>query len=168
VAAAAAGLLVLLTTACGSSSNAASSTSPTSTESAATAAGSLAVAQSALGPIVVDGAGMTVYLLTADSADHSTCDAACLAKWPAVAGPATGDPTATGISVAVGATTTPTGTETLTVGGLPVYTFVQDQAPGDTTGEGVTAFGGTWYAVSPDGSPVMAAGSSSGGYGRSY
>ena len=40
--------------------------------------------------------------------------------------------------------------------GWPLYTFVKDKAPGDVAGEGVKTFGGTWYAVSPSGKPVIA------------
>ena len=49
----------------------------------------------------------------------------------------------------------------LTVGGWPVYTYVQDTAPGDVTGEGITSFGGTWYAIGPNGQPVTGATGSS-------
>jgi hypothetical protein len=32
-----------------------------------------------------------------------------------------------------------------------LYSFVNDKKPGDTNGEGITAFGGSWFAVSPAG-----------------
>jgi hypothetical protein len=56
--------------------------------------------------------------------------------------------------VTTGRTATPDGTAIATVAGHPVYTFSQDQQPGDVNGEGVAEFGGTWYAVSPTGQPV--------------
>jgi predicted lipoprotein with Yx(FWY)xxD motif len=31
---------------------------------------------------------------------------------------------------------------------MPLYYYIKDQAPGDTTGQGV---GGVWYVLSPDG-----------------
>jgi predicted lipoprotein with Yx(FWY)xxD motif len=164
---AAASLLTL--TACGGGNgygnNAAASGPSTSPVSGGTG---LHVASTSLGKVVVDSRGMTVYLLTADKPNHSTCSSTCLAYWPAVA-PSKG----TGISAKVGSTATPGGAKTATVGGWPVYTFVQDSKPGDVTGEGISNFGGTWYAVSPSGQPVKAGGSpsksSSSGYtGRGY
>jgi predicted lipoprotein with Yx(FWY)xxD motif len=143
-------LLAVITAACGSTS---SSTAGAADGPAAAASG-VAVGQTSLGPVLVDSEGMTVYLLTADSPGHSSCAAQCLANWPAV--PASDHPAA-GVTAKLGQTTTPDGEPILTVGGWPLYTFVQDQAPGDVVGEGVQSFGGTWYAVSPDGQPVKSA-----------
>jgi predicted lipoprotein with Yx(FWY)xxD motif len=50
--------------------------------------------------------------------------------------------------------------------GHPLYLFKGDNKPGDTNGEGLNAFGGSWFAVSPAGDGVSApAASSGGGYG---
>jgi predicted lipoprotein with Yx(FWY)xxD motif len=109
---------------------------------------------------------MTLYTLSADGHDHSTCTTQCLQFWPAVS-PAGGQ----ALSVATGHTTTPDGTAIATVAGHPVYTFSQDHQPGDVNGEGINEFGGTWYAVSPSGQPVTSnakapSGSSSSSTGR--
>ena len=42
----------------------------------------------------------------------------------------------------------------VTYNGHPLYRFSGDQKPGDTNGQGVSAFGGLWYAVSPTGDQV--------------
>lgn len=137
--------------------------------------GTLHVASTSLGQVLVDGAGRTVYLLTADSPGRSSCDATCLAYWPPVA-PTPGS-SVPGVTAPVGVATTPDGTSVATVGGWPLYTFVKDKAPGEVTGEGVQSFGGTWYAVSPDGRPVKgdpgststpSGGSSAGSMGPTY
>src|SRR6185312_1546552 len=39
--------------------------------------------------------------------------------------------------------------------GHPLYWFSGDSAAGDTNGEGLTDFGGAWYAVSPAGKAVQ-------------
>ena len=52
---------------------------------------------------------------------------------------------------------------TATVAGEPVYTFANDHGPGDVNGEGISAFGGTWYAVSATGQAVTASGGASSG-----
>ena len=36
----------------------------------------------------------------------------------------------------------------------PLYGFVQDTKKGQTNGEGVTAFGAKWFAISPAGAKV--------------
>jgi hypothetical protein len=48
----------------------------------------------------------------------------------------------------------------ITVGGHPVYTYSGDGGQAQTHGEGISSFGGTWYAVSPAGAPVMGSGGS--------
>jgi hypothetical protein len=37
-----------------------------------------------------------------------------------------------------------------------LYLFVMDQRPGQTTGQGVVAFGAAWFAVSPAGNQIAA------------
>jgi predicted lipoprotein with Yx(FWY)xxD motif len=111
----------------------------------------LHAATTSLGKVLVDAQGRTVYLLTADSQNTSTCGGECLTDWPAsTAGHAK-------LGVAVGSTKTPDGTTTATVAGQPVYTFSQDHAAGDVNGEGLQEFGGTWYAVSATGQAVTGA-----------
>ena len=165
-------LAVLGLAACGSTTTAgsASSPAPTSPGGAATsspaAASALAVRTTSLGPVLVDARGRTVYLLTADTPGHSSCASSCLRYWPAVPPGASTPTTLPGITATIGTTATMAGGKTLTAGGWPLYTFVQDSKPGDVTGQGVKAFGGTWYAVSPAGKAVTTAASSSGGGAR--
>jgi secreted repeat protein with Y-X4-D motif len=45
----------------------------------------------------------------------------------------------------------------------PLYTFATDKKKGQTSGEGVNAFGAEWYAVSPAGAKVEKETSSTGG-----
>jgi hypothetical protein len=45
----------------------------------------------------------------------------------------------------------------------PLYMFAKDKAKGQTNGEGVNAFGGTWDVVSPAGSKIVKNSSSGGG-----
>jgi predicted lipoprotein with Yx(FWY)xxD motif len=136
-------------------------TSPVAkTSTAKTAASGLQVASTSLGKVLVNAKGMTVYVFSADSPGKSTCDASCLVYWPAVPALAKGAKPA-GVTGGLGSTTTPSGQPIETVAGSPVYTFVQDKAPGDVTGQGMNIFGGIWYAVSPSGQPVTAGGSAS-------
>jgi predicted lipoprotein with Yx(FWY)xxD motif len=138
--------------ACGGGS---SSTSVASDTGAASSAQGLHVGTTSLGKVLVDGKGMTLYVLSADSKNKSTCDAQCLSFWPPVA------PTGAGkLAVAAGQTKTTAGSAIATVAGQPVYTFAQDQNPGDVNGEGVNLYGGIWYALSPNGKAIVQAGDS--------
>jgi predicted lipoprotein with Yx(FWY)xxD motif len=162
MAVAAASLLTL--SACGSSSTTASPpSSGTNANAAAPAANGLHVVTTSLGKVLADARGNTVYMFTTDSSGKSTCNSTCLQYWPPVA-PGKAASTVTG---KVASTSTTTGGKVATVAGWPVYTFSQDQKPGDIKGEGFSDFGGTWYAVSPSGQPVKSAagGSASGNTG---
>jgi predicted lipoprotein with Yx(FWY)xxD motif len=140
--------------ACGGTSSGTAADTTTSGGAGSTSPASgpgLHVASTSLGKVLVDQKGMTVYLLTADGRDQSTCGSDCLKFWPAAT------PGHSTLSVPVSTTKTPAGTPTATVAGQPVYTFSLDHAPGDVNGEGISEFGGTWYAVSATGQAVTAA-----------
>lgn len=140
----------------GSSSTTASPGASGTTSGSATPAAGLHVASTSLGHVLVDSSGRTVYMLTADSPGHSSCSSACLAYWPPVAPGAK----ASTVTAKVASTTASNGSKIVTAGGWPLYTFIQDQKPGDVTGEGVATYGGVWYAVSPSGQPVKGSGAS--------
>jgi predicted lipoprotein with Yx(FWY)xxD motif len=146
---------LLTLSACGNGSSSSTAQQPAG---GGTAAHALSVAETSLGKVLVDGRGMTLYTLSADGRDRSTCSTQCLQFWPAVA-PAKGSR----LTVTTGKTETPDGTAIATVAGHPVYSFSQDQQPGDVNGEGVEEFGGVWHAVSPSGQPVGDGAQPSGG-----
>ncbi|HKA94147.1 MAG TPA: hypothetical protein VKE97_10100 [Acidimicrobiia bacterium] len=132
----------------GSSDNSSSKKSSTSTTKKSSGAAATAVvktANSALGAIVVTNDGKTVYTLT-NAGQQVPCSGACLQIWPPVMATG-GKATGTGVNN-VG--TNASGQ--VTVNGAPVYTFAMDAAAGDTKGEGITSFGGTWNVVKASGS----------------
>ncbi len=145
----------LTLSACGSSSSTAT-TQQGAAPSGATSAHGLHVASTSLGRVIVDAQGRTVYLLTADSMNHATCDASCQHYWPPVP-----SGHGSGVTATIASTALPGGGTTGTVAGLPVYTYSGDHQAGDVNGEGVDEFGGTWYAVSPSGTPITHAGAAS-------
>jgi predicted lipoprotein with Yx(FWY)xxD motif len=107
-----------------------------------------------LGKILVDSQGRTLYLFRKDSGTTSSCTGACAAAWPPLR--SSGNPVVLGAANAslVGTTARSDGKPQATYNGHPLYSFVMDTKSGDTNGEGLTAFGGTWFAVSPAGNPV--------------
>jgi predicted lipoprotein with Yx(FWY)xxD motif len=109
-------------------------------------------ASSPLGTILVDQDGKTLYLFEADSKNKSNCSGGCLAVWPPVT--AKGAATAGNGATASMIGTTMDGSSQVTYAGHPLYWFSGDAKAGDTNGEGLTDFGGAWYAVSPAGKAV--------------
>ncbi|MBT2207680.1 hypothetical protein [Actinomadura sp. NEAU-AAG7] len=116
----------------------------------------------ALGQILVDGQGRTVYLFEKDTGGMSSCTGSCAAVWPPVA--TAGRPTAgPGADAAkLGTTKRPDGSTQVTYGGHPVYYYVPDgMTPGSAKGEGLNQFGAEWYVLSASGGKVEPKG---GGY----
>ena len=120
----------------------------------------LAVAESSLGDIVVDGEGMTVYYFDKDTKDSgkSVCSGDCLAAWPPVA-TTNESPTVDGVTGEVSTIKRDDGSLQITLDGLPLYTYSPDEAAGDVTGQGV---GGVWWVVAPDGTKIDTAADTAG------
>jgi len=110
------------------------------------------IASTSLGNVVVGPSGHTLYLLTADSANHTTCYSTCAQNWPPLI--TTGAPRAgTGVNAGLLKTALRNnGTRQVTYNGHPLYYYAGDTAAGQTNGEGLFAFGGYWYAVNAAGS----------------
>jgi predicted lipoprotein with Yx(FWY)xxD motif len=118
-----------------------------------------------LGTVLIDSSGRTLYMFQKDTGTKSACFGACASAWPPLR--ASGKPTVgSGANASmVGTTPRSDGKPQVTYNGHPVYLFSGDKSPGDTNGEGVSAFGGSWFALSPSGNQVSAPAQSSGGGG---
>ena len=91
------------------------------------------------------------------------CSGACAVNWPPLR--ATGKPTiGSGADASLISTTSRSGGgKQVTYNGHPLYLFKGDSGRGDTNGQGLNAFGGSWYALTPAGDQVSGTSSSSGG-----
>ncbi|WP_371656662.1 MULTISPECIES: hypothetical protein [unclassified Streptomyces] len=122
-------------------------------------AGQLAVRQdNALGNVVTDGKGFTLYRFDDDvpNSSKSSCEGPCAQTWPPVM--ADGVKTAAGIEAgAVGRLQRSDGMQQLTLGGWPVYRYSKDTEAGQAKGQGVQ---GKWNALAPDGKKAAKAGGS--------
>ena len=106
----------------------------------------LTAKSSKLGSILVDAKGMTLYTLT-NAGKPVPCTDQCATFWPPLVLPP-GTVTAMGGSGVTGLGTTSVMTVVqVTENGLPLYRFSKDTAPGDTNGEGISSFGGTWHVA---------------------
>jgi predicted lipoprotein with Yx(FWY)xxD motif len=119
-----------------------------------TGAARVNVAPSRFGRILVDSKGITLYDFPPDRGTTSVCYGACAALWPPlitkgkpIAGP--------GVRASLlGTTKRKDGKLEVTYNGHPLYYFVSDRKPGQTTGQGVNQFGGPWWVISPAGKEI--------------
>ncbi len=97
--------------------------------------------QTAMGPVLTDSKGMTLYTFDKDAAGMSNCVDACALNWPPL--------TAAAGAMAEGDYTTikrADGSMQWAYKGKPLYLWMKDAKPGDTTGEG---FKDVWHAAKP-------------------
>ncbi|GHH88970.1 hypothetical protein GCM10018793_70560 [Streptomyces sulfonofaciens] len=84
---------------------------------------------------------------------RSACNGQCAVKWPPVTIKEGGNVYLAGVDQKqVGAIRRQDGTVQITVGGMPLYRYADDTAPGDLNGQGVD---GTWFAAGPTGEKVQ-------------
>jgi predicted lipoprotein with Yx(FWY)xxD motif len=113
----------------------------------------VALKKTALGTILVDPRGRTLYLFEKDRNGMSMCNTACVKYWPALTSHAT-PRAAKGVSQALLGLTRAGAVRQVTYAGHPLYAFAGDKRPGQTTGENLSAFGADWYAVAASGRKV--------------
>ena len=99
-----------------------------------------------LGQFLTGSNGMTLYIFKNDVANSGKSAAEALAaSWPPLC--PCGSPVAgAGMTGALATITRADGKQQITYKGLPLYTFVNDKAPGDTKGQGVN---GVWFVAAP-------------------
>ena len=111
-----------------------------------------------LGPVLVDGQGITLYLFETDhQGQPSKCYDICAVQWPPLILPSgTTRPSAgPGINPALLGTAPRTdGNIQITYNGWPLYLWPPDRVPGKATGQALTNGGGIWYVVDPSGDAV--------------
>ena len=114
----------------------------------------LALSRSNLGSILVDNRGRTLYLFEKDKRGKSSCDGACATYWPPLL--THGVPAAErGVKQSLlGVTRRASGVTQVTYAGHPLYRFVGDAKPGQTSGQNSHAFGADWYVVSSAGKKI--------------
>jgi predicted lipoprotein with Yx(FWY)xxD motif len=151
--------IAVVATGCGGKTSSSSSSAPASSSATATSGAMVAVKNSKLGGILVDGSGRTLYLFEKDQGTTSSCYSACAGGWPPYT--TNGAPRAgAGVSASLLGTTTRTDGKTeVTYHGHPLYYFAGDRKPGDSNGEGLKAFGAEWYVLSAAGNKVEKEGS---------
>ena len=108
-----------------------------------------------LGDVLVGPDGMTLYMFDADEhgASESACHDDCVEMWPPLTVEA--EPTAgEGITAELSTFERADGQTQVAAAGWPLYYFVEDEAPGDATGQAVND---VWWVLNPNGDPVREA-----------
>lgn len=99
------------------------------------------VSQTPKGPALADAKGMTLYIFDKDSDGKSACNGKCAENWPPLVADAAAKPQA-GYSVI----TREDGGKQWAYKGKPLYGWIKDTKPGETTGDGVN---GSWHIATP-------------------
>jgi len=157
--------------ACGSGSGGAASSSSAQASSSGAPNSAITISSAAVagvGTVLVNGSGMTLYLLTSEKGGTLTCtdDNGCTKVWPDTELPSgvTAPIAGSGIDASKLSTIKgPSGSLYITYAGWPLYTFSGDSGPGQAHGEGIQSFGGTWETLTVAGTPVTGAASPGGG-----
>ena len=111
--------------------------------------------KTALGTVLVAPNGHTLYLFLKDKNDKSACYSSCAGFWPPLL--TRSKPTAgAGVKASLlGTTKRSNGTLQVTYNRHPLYAYALDKRAGQTKGEGVSAFGAKWYALSARGVAIL-------------
>jgi len=110
-----------------------------------------------LGPILVSSRGHTLYLFAKDRNGRSSCSGSCAKFWPPLLSQSRPTAGAGVNSSLLGTTKRSNGSMQVSYNRHPLYTYALDKQAGQTNGEGSSAFGAKWYAVSARGTAVIKA-----------
>jgi predicted lipoprotein with Yx(FWY)xxD motif len=116
----------------------------------------LQLRKTSVGTILVNSRGYTVYAFTKDTRNKDNCqkNSACLRVWPAVT--TAGSPVAgPGVKASlIGTIKIKGGAKQLTYAGHPLYTYIADTHPAQTSYVNILQFGGRWPALNASGREV--------------
>jgi predicted lipoprotein with Yx(FWY)xxD motif len=123
--------------------------------SASRSSATVSLRKTTLGMVLVTANGHTIYMFGKDRNDKSACSASCAQFWPPLL--SRGKPTAgPGVRAALLGTTKRTnGSLQVSYNKHPLYTYVLDKRAGQTKGEGISAFGAKWHALSAKGAAII-------------
>jgi len=97
--------------------------------------------QTALGPVLVDADGNTLYTYDPDSSGTSKCTGTCAVVWPPAEAEAGAKPNKSFTII-----TRPSGTHQWAYKDKPLYGYMFDDGPGSVSGDGED---GVWHVAKP-------------------
>ena len=123
---------------------------PTTTPAPPVAPASVIARGSALGTILTNKSGRTLYYFLPERGGRIVCaSSACTAFWPPSLTSNTNPTAGTGVTGQLSVIMRAGGADQITYSTWPLYTFAGDKAAGQTNGQGVVGFGGKWLAATP-------------------
>ena len=102
----------------------------------------------ALGAILVNAQGRTLYYFVPERGGRIVCTGQCTNVWPPVFA-ASMAPTAGATLPGQLGVVARASSEQVTYNNWPLYTFAGDSGPDQTNGQGVFGFGGKWFVATP-------------------
>lgn len=94
--------------------------------------------------VLTNAHGYTLYWFAPDTSSASHCYGTCAAYWPPVIGTPSG---AAGVTGTLATVKRSNGALQATYNGHPLYTYIGDAAPGQSTGDRINLNGGRWYEM---------------------
>ena len=145
-------LLPIFVAACTGAGSYGTAPAPNPSTPATTPTASVSLADDArLGQILINPDGRTLYYFVPERGGMIVCTGACTNFWPPSVTPTgSASPVAgAGLIGKLGVITRAGGIAQLSYNDWPLYTFSGDKAAGQTNGQGVVGFGGTWFVATP-------------------
>jgi predicted lipoprotein with Yx(FWY)xxD motif len=141
-----------------------STSNPNAAANAALASVAVKTMSTSQGTVLVNSAGLTLYWFAMDTPTQSNCNGSCASYWKPVLGTATAA-AGTALPHGFGTIKRSNGQTQVTYDGHPLYTYTGDTISGQVNGNGLNASGGMWWAITPSGTELGSASSSSSGSG---
>jgi len=111
-------------------------------------------ARTALGQIITDARGRSLYLFEKDAKGRSACSGLCTTYWPPLLAKGKSVATKGAKASLLGTIRRGDGSRQVTYAGHPLYFFSGDTGHGQTNGEGLRDFGAGWYVLTPAGKKI--------------
>jgi predicted lipoprotein with Yx(FWY)xxD motif len=107
-----------------------------------------------LGTYLTNGSGMTLYVFDKDVGKASHCRAACASAWRPLTARKAPKAGAGVRKSLLSRHKRGDGRRQVLYAGHPLYTYIGDSAPGQTTGQGAFAYGDYWWLMAPSGAKI--------------
>jgi predicted lipoprotein with Yx(FWY)xxD motif len=102
----------------------------------------------ALGAILVNAQGRTLYYFVPERGGTIVCTGQCTNAWPPLFATSMAPTAGAALPGQLGVVARAS-SEQVTYSNWPLYTFAGDARPDQTNGQGVFGFGGKWFVATP-------------------
>lgn len=108
---------------------------------------------SKLGKVAVNSQGRTLYVLSPETTHHLLCKSSeCLKFWPPLTASSKAKLVVSGgVKGSLGLLNRGKGVTQVTLNGEPLYFYAGDHGKGQTNGQDIKSFGGTWHVITVSG-----------------